>query len=178
MIRFADTYIDVSVVVATALATFASKDATRPHIGVGVDKGNLAATDGHRLVVFTDGAASELHGVDYRLCLQGKVWPRAHVETLVKVARAQKADSIRLELDKAGSGFPPAWQVVPSYGMETGRDSIGVSPDYLADLCKVAKACGTSKVEISQAKGELDPIGFAVHGSEHSARVVIMPVRK
>lgn len=177
MIRFADTYIDVSVVVATALATFASKDATRPHIGVGVDQGALAATDGHRLVIFNDVAVRPKLAHEH--LAQGKVWPRAHVETLVKVAKATKADTIRLELDKAGSGFPPAWKVVPDYGMEPQADtSIGVNPDYLSDLCKVAKACGTSKVELSQAKGELDPIGFVVPGPEHTARVVIMPVRK
>ncbi len=141
-----------------------------------MDRGSLAATDGNRLVVFSDvdrpssDAAAPGH--------QGKVWTRAHVETLVKVAKATKADHVRLELDKAGQGFPPAWQVVPGYGMEAGRDSIGVNPDYLADLCKVTKACEANCAELAQAKGELDPLGFMVKGHEHTARVVIMPVRK
>lgn len=177
MIRFADTYIDVSVAVAAALAAFASKDATRPHIGVGIDQGALAATDGHRLVLFNDAAVRPKLAHEH--LAQGKVWPRAHVETLVKVAKAQKADTIRLELAQAGGGFPPAWQVVPGYGMEARADaSIGVNPDYLADLGKVAKACGSPNVELAQVKGELDPVGFMVKGHEHTARVVIMPVRK
>lgn len=175
MITYFDTAVVLSLDVANALIAFASKDVTRPHIGVGVDQGSLCATDGHRAVAF-----EPCEDAEWCRNTQGKVWPRAHVETQVKLARAVKAKEVRLELEHAKGGFPEVWRVVPDYGMEpTGAAvGVGVDPAYLADLGKVAKACGVNGVKLTQLKGDRDPIGFtAASKAGHTARVVIMPMR-
>jgi hypothetical protein len=174
MIRVIDPEtIQLSVSVAAALIAFASKDDTRPSVGVGVDNGALCATDGHRAVAFT--ADARVPSI-----MQGLSWARRHLETLVKVAKAQKADLIMLERkDSRGVCFAPVSQVLPDYGMEAKGYEIGLDPAYLADLGKVAKACGAKGVKLTEAKGDLDPIGFrtASHTGDLTARVVIMPMR-
>ena len=162
--------VEVSLPVAAALAAFASKDATRPHLGVGVSGRNLVATDGHRLVSFPLSETVSIH--------HGKVWSREYVETMIKVARAIKAKSIVLAFAAClqGHKLPPTEQVMPDYGM-TATESIGFMPEYVADLGKVCKACGADGAILSHARGALDPLGYTVRGREMTALAVVMPMR-
>lgn len=174
MITWFDTSIVVSLDVAAALVAFASKDETRLSTGIGVDKGSLCATDGHRAIAFEPNA-TYTQGP-----WQGRRWTRAQVETAIKVAKAQKSPEIRLELEQApAQTFAPIWRVVPDYGLEIPKrtTAIGIDPALIADLGKVAKACDCKGVQLTQAKSDLDPIGFQVQGPAHSARVVVMPMR-
>ncbi len=162
--------LEMDLLVAVACVAFASKDDTRPHLGVGIDHGAVCATDGHRLVRFETQAPDDAP-------MQGKAWPRKHVETLIKVARATKSDRITLRrADCIEAAFPPVRQVMPQYGLEPAGP-VGVNPAYLADMKAVVKACGCNGVALASIKGEYDPIGFVADGREHKARVVIMPMR-
>lgn len=175
MIAFDPAHVEISLAVATALLRFATKDPTRP-IGVGVDKACLCATDGHRLVSFPPTGCTPIHATAYH----GRRWARSYVETLLKVAKAKKEPTIKLELAKQEDGFPPVDQVMPKYALESRdpSDSIGLNPEHLADLAPVAKACDAAGVRLSQASGSLDPVGFHVDGPDLQARVIIMPMRK
>lgn len=175
MITWFDTSIVVSLDVAAALVAFASKDETRLSTGIGVDNGSLCATDGHRAIAFEPDKGCVAKGP-----WQGRRWTRAQVETAIKVARAQKSPEIRLELEQApAQTFAPVWRVVPDYGLEIPKrtTAIGIDPALIADLGKVAKACDCKGVQLTQAKSDLDPVGFHVQGPAHSARVVVMPMR-
>lgn len=178
MIAFDTAHIEISLAVATALLRFASKDATRP-IGVGVHRGALCATDGHRLVAF-DLDGTKPGARQYAERYHGKRWARSYIETLLKVAKAKKEPTLKLELAQQQDGFPTVSQVIPSYALEPSKatDRIGVNPEYLADLAPVAKACEAAAVQLASVQGELDPIGFYVRGTDLQARVVIMPMRK
>lgn len=173
MITYAPTDLQITIPVAVALLAFASKDDTRPHLGVGIDRADLCATDGHRLVQFgipgmPSGDSNKWHG---------KVWSRAHVETLVKVAKATKATVITLRFeDCLSSAFPPCSQVVPERKL-TARRPVGFDPALMEAMVKVTKACQVKGVKLDSLTGELDPIGFTVSGPSMSARVVVMPMR-
>jgi len=175
MIRFGDTHIVIDLSVAAALLAFAGKDETRPSIGVGIDQGSVCATDGHRALAFEPCP-------DALWCArwQGRRWSRTHLEQQVKIAKATKAKELSLWEGHASEPktFAPIWRVMPDYGVEPKRDeSIGVDPEYLADLGKVAKACGVKGVQLTSIRHPLDPIGFKAIGA-HTASVAIMPMRK
>lgn len=170
--------VEISLSVAAALVAFASKDDTRASCGVGVDRGALCATDGHRLVLFPVQSATVADGAR-PVAMTGCRWHRSHVEKLIKIARAEKADRIVLSREQTmGVQFAPCWRVVPDYGFEAKSEArIGLDPKYLADLVPVTKACDAKFVQLTQAKSDLDPVGFLVQGAEHEARVVVMPGR-
>jgi len=173
VIHFEDTHIVIDLSVAAALLAFAGKDETRPSIGVGIDQGSVCATDGHRALAFEPVSHIANHW-------QGRRWSRAQLETLVKVAKATKAKELQLPLATASEPktFAPVWRVMPDYGVEPeSGESVGVDPEYLADLGKVAKACDVKAVQLTSIRHPLDPIGFKAIGA-HTARVAIMPMRK
>jgi hypothetical protein len=160
--------VEISLAVAAALLAFASDDETRPHLGVGIDHGALCATDGHRAVLFAGDAPTSM---------QSKVWAAKHVEVAAKVARAHKAKTVVLRFaDCITAPFPPLSRVVPTYGV-SARGPIGFNPSYVGDIAKVCKACGTPNAKLTQAKGDLDPLGFVVEGNGLTARAVVMPAR-
>lgn len=171
MITYTPSDLQITIPVAVALLAFASKDDTRPHLGVGIDADSLCATDGHRLLQFA------IPGVSGTCIHHGKVWSRAHVETLVKIAKATKACLITLRFaDCLSAPFPPCSQVVPERVM-SARRAVGFDPALMEAMVKVAKACETKGVKLDSLAGELDPIGFTASGPNMSARVVVMPMR-
>ena len=178
--------VELSLPVTAALIAFASKDTTRPHLGIGFQDGRLNATDGHTLLSFDDTCArTDEASMDRRMLrrvIDGKVWSRAHVETALKVARAQKAPVVRLMYADAlpDQKLPPVTQAIPTYGVEPS-EPIKFNPDYFARMSLAAKACGEEGAVLINAKGELDPVGFLVGDRGKlglSARVVVMPMRR
>jgi len=169
MIEVTAEYVQISLPVAAALLAFASKDDTRPHLGIGIDGAYLCATDGHRGVQFPLTGAVSIH--------HGKVWSHAHVETLLKVAKARKQPAIALAFADclAGQKFPPFAQVIPDYGMEATKP-VGFNPTYFADLGKVCKACGVVGAKMTSARDPRDPVLFTIGDKGLTARAVVMPM--
>ncbi len=167
--------LELSLPVAKALLAFASDDATRPSLGVGIDARTVGATDGHAALRFDrecireDGKTLHLHN--------GKAWTHEYVSTALKVARAKKAPSVELPFADAKSGFAPLERVFPDYEVDA-HESIGFDPSYVAALATVGKACGQTNVELVAARAPLDPLMFRVVGVELSASMVLMPCRK
>jgi hypothetical protein len=181
MITFHPFHLEVSLPVAKALLAFASKDATRQHIcGVAIEDGKVCATDGHTAVMF-DGAIVVAGGERAAADVNSRVWARSLVETAVKVARAEKRDTILLQYGlmlPVDVRFPPLARVMPDDGIEGNDCPIGFNPSYTANLAAVAKACGHDGVMLTSLRGALDPIGFRATGTEGiSARAAIMPMR-
>lgn len=187
MITFTDSAVRIPVAVAVALLEFASKDATRQSLGVGLvppTRGGpsvaaVAATDGHAACAFRATDATQAPAIHARA-----VWTHSHVTTLVKIARATKADSVTLEYARRTGGsaghnwaeFPPLEAVMPKAGV-TAAGPIGVDPGLLARMAKVTKACGAKGVRLVSANGSLDPLGFEATGNGLDAAIAIMPMR-
>lgn len=159
----------LSLDVAAALVAFASKDTTRPHLGVGIDDGAVCATDGHRAVQF------KARDVAIK---NSRVWSRAHVETAIKVSRAQRAATVVLNFADCllDSVFPRVAHVIPEQGF-CARESVGLDPALLAGLEKVCKACGVKGAKLTALRGSLDPVRFDAVGPTQDATVVLMPMR-
>jgi hypothetical protein len=179
MITFTPFRVEISLPVAAALIAFASKDGTRPNMGIGIDNGALGATDGHCAVTFdpscatiADGAKPELHN--------GRVWSRAHVETALKAAKAQKRQTVELAYVDCLSEafrFPPLSAVMHKPGVDA-HAPIGFNPAYVGQLSLLCKACDANGARLTSANGELDPLGFTVAGADGlSARAAVMPMR-
>lgn len=156
--------------VAAALLVFASKDSTRPHLGIGIEGPFLCATDGYRAVQFPlpEGRYPDR-----------AVWSHAQLETAIKVARATKQASVALVFAERQSEreFPPLRHVIPEDGVDL-RKPIGLNPSYLGDIAKVCKACGVEVASLTSANGELDPVAFSVGNAPGlTAKAVIMPMR-
>lgn len=173
MITVNHDHIEISLPVCAALLAFASKDATRPHLGVGLDtSAGLCATDGQRAVAFLLEPA-------FPAVLHGKVWARSVVETAFKVAKAQKATTVVLPVAAAcqDHAFPPIAQVIPDR-LITARAPVGFDPALLfGALEATCKACGVKGAKLDSLADPLDPIAFTVNGPSQSARVVVMPMR-
>jgi len=182
---FTSDSVTLSQAAAAALLAFASRDATRPKLGVGISDGSLCATDGHALLRF-DAPQCE---PSVALKLDRKVWSAEYVSTRLKVAKADKTD-VRLDFEAfKDMQFPPVGTVVPEPGfgvLVKGAPSdkgirkmkpTGVNPEYLARMVSVTKACGTKGVQLTALHGELDPIMFTICGPTLKATVVIMPMR-
>lgn len=172
MIKFTDTYVEVSLPVAAALAEFAGKAPSRLQLGVGINKGHMAATDGHRGVVFEADDAGD--GSSWN----GLVWPRAYVERAVKVARAMGESLARLTYSDSASltMFPPLHSVMPKAGLAP-KEPVGFNPRFVGAVEKVCKACETPYCKLTTVEGPFDPIGITVEGPKLSARIAIMPAR-
>lgn len=167
-----------------ALLAFASTDETRAHIfGVALDpiSGCIFSTDGHRLL-------------SYALPLTGKpaVMSRADLERVQKAAGPKEmirleitADGVLAHIGAAslpvrftGATPPAAAQVIPEYDGSTARAlSCGLSPAYLADLAKVAKAIGgDAGLRLQFGPNDLDPT-LALFTGDENWSAVIMPRR-
>lgn len=172
--------IEISLPVAAALLAFASKDDTRPHLGIGLEQGSLCATDGHCAVMFDAATGETRDGAPAPDVHHGRVWSRAHLETAVKVARAHKRKTVDLAYVDClpDSRFPPIAQVMPEDRIKTKGDPIGFNPAYVGQLALVAKACGETGVKLTTFTGDLDPLGFRIGGGEGlRAHAAIMPMR-
>lgn len=172
MITLYTDHIALELPVAAALLAFASKDNTRPQLYcIGIDNDTIGATDGHRAVAFGFAAGgTSIH--------HGKVWARDRVETLVKVAKAQKLATVELRFADCvkGTTLPPLSRVMPEPRMEAVR-AVGFDPKLMAALELACKACGVKGAKLDTLGDALDPIGFTVAGPSQSARVVVMPMR-
>ncbi len=176
MLEFNADCVVVSRDVAAALIEFACKDATRPTLGIGIDRGKLGATDGHSALVFdvTDPARDGAHNE----CR----WSRDYVSAQLSISKALKEQNIRLEYSSctAGGVFPPLHKVMPQPGFSTGKvGQVGFDPALVGRLAKVTKACGAKFAALTTLTGELYTLGFTVRGIGIGidAHVAIMPSR-
>lgn len=175
---FYPDHVRISIPLAKALLAFASTDSTRPHLGVAMHHATLAATNGHALLIVENSGDCRFDGArpeNYH----GRVWPHAHVEQALRVARARKEADVELRYAEARSDlqFPPVEQVVPDYGVELSGP-VGIDPHYLAAIGLVTKALGVKGACLAAARAPLDPLGFTVGNAEGlEARVVVMPMR-
>lgn len=167
-------YLQLSLAAAKALLAFASDDATRPALGIGIDAQHVGATDGHAAMRFERAA---IGFPNYLKPYTGKSWSHDYVATALKIARAKKAATVELPFDALREGFAPLCRVWPEYDVDA-HEPIRFDPMYIAALAHVAKACGTKGVELSSARAELDPLAFRIDGPEGTASVVLMPMRK
>ena len=159
MIIYQIDYIEISLPVAAALLEFASKDKSKPECSIGVQAGALCATDGFSAVVFYSAEQTDV------VRRGGAVWARTAVQLAVKVAKAEKAKTIRLEYASAlpDLSLPPISQVLPDYAVKA-KEPIGFNPEFFARLCSVTKARDAPGAVLTSAKGPLDPSGFTVTG--------------
>lgn len=172
--------VELSPAVAKALLEFASRDKTRPHLcAVGINSGDLCATDGYTALRFKDCGIPESY--------TGRIFPRAYVETELKAGIARKTN-VFLYFDNLSHEtlkFPTLQDVEPKDRRVNSEDATGIDSTYLGRLALVAKACkGDSAgkqngVLLVSLTGALNPIGFEV-GHNHgdlNAFVTIMPMR-
>lgn len=191
MIRFGKTGLELSPAVARALLASTEQDSNRPHLSVGIDKGDVCATDGKTLVRFQraevdpDGLSVEARN--------GRYWPLGYVEG--QVEKAGRKGPVELEWSAMMSGgFPPCHRVEPAAGVAPLRSPIGFDASLLARLELVAKACRRERepgekelppvpgVVLTSVMGELDPMRFTVGDqgylrAAHVAQFTIMPMR-
>lgn len=190
----------VSVAVARALLDNAGRDEVarlRPHLSVGIDRGCVAATDGHTLVRF-ERAEVDPNG---RMPAEwsGRYWVRPYVEARLEMAlKAGRKSAVLLEWSAIETGgFPPVTRVEPNDGAETLKREVGLNPAYLARLELVAKACRRERepgdkeapplpaAVLTSIGDALDPMRFVVGGTEHigylsaqhTAHFTIIPLR-
>lgn len=173
-IVYSNEGITFPVAVGEALLAFAGKNIARPHVAVGTcDEAHLSATDGHTALRFLGCTPGGTQPMTYAR----SVWTRETVDRAVKVAKATKGQVSLLWTERAKDlNFPPMSTVVPSAKM-SAKEPVGLNPDYLARLSKVAKACGQAFVALAGLGDPLDPVLFHVTGISLRAEVVIMPGR-
>lgn len=192
MIEFTETHVNVSVNVVKALLQFASKDQSRPSIyGIGINQGNLCATDGVAAIRFQKHTGTLPDDLD------GRVFPREYVESKLALTIKAKSLAVHLRWDQLLSlTFPPLDRVeVTNRRVKLPANSpFGVDAYNLARLVSVQRACSPGKRPVPHSKGyqfarlvsrdgNLEPCSFEVgshstgHPSIHFARVTIMPVR-
>ncbi len=175
--------IEISLPVAKALLAFSGQDATRAHLGIGFRDGMLCATDGNVLLAFDaecrvlgEGCGPSWATLD--AIINGKYWTSATLELGLKIARATKNTTLCLSYAQLADGFPPAQQIIPSYGIEL-TEPIKIDPEFLGRMSLVCKACGDTGAVLVSAKGSCDPVMFRVgEDTELKARVIIMPMRR
>ena len=191
MIEFTETHLKLSQAVCKALIAFASSDKTRADInGVGINQGNVCATDGHGIVRF------QKH-IGVPNAVDNRVFSLEYVKQQLKIAAAQKSDTV--ELDNATLvrtlSFPPV------HHAETNNRKIHLpaatpyafNAELFGRMALVQAACSPTKrnkpsdgtwqpaklVSLSHPK---QPCTFEVgshstpHPSVHFARVTLMPV--
>lgn len=182
MINFTGTHLELSRPVCKALLAFACKDKTRPRMCcIGFNCGDVCATDGYTAVRFFWPTSPVV--MNHNLA---SVFPRAYVETQLRVATATKSDIVQLEWnEQVNEQFPPLEQAERDQISWQTASTVGVSGAYLARLSLVADACrgdciDPPAVRFVSLTDPSDPISFEVDGTEHNgvkARVTIMPIR-
>lgn len=191
MIRFGTVGLELSVAVARALLSCTVEIKEKPYLSVGIDKGQVCATDGHTLVRF-EGGEVDPNGRRPEEW-SGWYWHRSHVER--QLAAAGRGGLVMLAWETlAARGFPPAHKVEPNQGAEPIRGPIGFNAQYMARLELVARACRRERepgekeapplpgVVLTSIMGELDPMRFTVGEqgylrAAHVAHFTIMPMR-
>ena len=159
----------------------------------------IVATDGHRLAVVELGQLNPIAGeleladpvdpfglpaAELRTAIRGlpKSKGAPSVLALTSLNGGARAEFASVNGAVAGTAvltipetkFPDARQVMPSTGPTV---AFGVNPQYLADVCAHAKACGSDKIEIRV----IDPLSpIDIHFTMEDGRKVrhiIMPQR-
>lgn len=189
MIEFSKAGLSLSLPVARALLEFAFKDDMCPTLGVGVDQGDVCATDGHtslrfQRVTIKDGAAPTAYN--------GQVFRASYVEAQIKAAGRQGLVLLAWE-GVSRAVFPALSQVEPRSGVEQ-TEPVSFNASYLARLELVTRACKRERVKgekeapatpgalLVSLGDERDPMRWEVGGSEwesecqHTAYVTIMPM--
>lgn len=180
--------------VARALLAFTSEPSEkRVGLSVGIDEGDVCATDGKGLVRFqrvTIEAAAP-----HPPSLNGQYWPREVLEAAIKAAG--RAGAVALPWSGLASGFPGCAKAEPADGSTRIERGIGIDVQLIGRLELVARAVrrgrkdNESAVELpplpyaimTSVGDELDPMRFAIGGSyymaetAHEAFVTIMPLR-
>lgn len=194
MIRFGKTGLELSPAVARALLTSTEQDSNRPHLSVGIDKGDVCATDGKTLVRF-QRAEVDPDGLSVE-AKNGCYWPLGYVEGQCEAGGRKGPVLLEWSAMMTG-GFPPVHKVEPPAGVAPLRAPIGFDACLMARLELVAKACRRERepgdkelppvpgVVLTSLMNELDPMRFTVGAEEfqghlraaHTAFFTIMPMR-
>lgn len=161
---------------------FASQDATRPHlthVHFNATLGELAATDGHRMIVapvgnteLDDSGPVTIDAIKAARKLAGRArdtTPEIHANGSLSLA---DGSAFARPPEHADTKFPPYQRVMAVSG--TPRASVGVSAKYLAS---VFAAVGDKYVTM-HIRGDLDPIVFEAPSDFGTVTILIMPSRK
>ena len=187
----------MSQAVARALLAFSYvplPNVAKPWLSVGIEKGQLCATDGVGLLRFEDGEREP--GCPYPEKAERRYWPRGYVEAQLKAAGRSGVVTLSWERMLEGGLFPKVSEVEPQGGVRF-TDAVMVDPALLGRLELVARACrrerrqGESITDSIPLPGVLltsiatwtEPLRFQVGGpealeSQHVASVCIMPMRR
>lgn len=192
MIKFTAEALELSPEVARALLAFMHGDNGPPHLrGIGIDEGDVCATDGQ--------AAVRFERVDVDGCsptkFNGRVFSRAFVEARLKERGEAKAAVVlpwaKLEPDYVV--FAKLSKAEPKDGVRDDDLPIAWDAGLLAKLNVAARACRRERIKGEEAPpcdppamltslgGYLDPMRFTIGGtywntSVHEAFVTIMPM--
>lgn len=194
MIKFGTIGLTLSVEVARALLAFASQDGSRRELcGIGIDEGDLCATDGHAAVRFErvdiDGGAAAPTRWNRR------VFARAKVEAAIKAAKGSGGAVVLQwsELESEGIQFAQLSKAEPKDGVREDDLPIAWNPALLGRLELAAKACRRDRlpgeqgppdvpgVILTSLGGYMDPCRYSIGGeywdtAVHAAFVTIMPM--
>lgn len=199
MIEMNEKGVRLSASVARALRAFAY-DGKLPELehqrSVGIDGGDLCATDGHTALRFIQPLVADL---DFRASrYNGRCFPRHLLDLWLGDKPRRAEELLGLSWDQLSSHrFPPVGRAEPTEGvLELG--GVMLHPEYLSRLELVSIACRRARVPgvdkaseaialpgalITQFSHELAPVTFEVggpawsSGTAHWARVTIMPIR-
>ncbi len=188
MIEFCKLGVRVSRAVLRALVAFGGTDPKRPEVAIGIDSGDLCATDGHSAIRFERLTKLEVSP----MARNGLYWPVVHASHVAEMTPLN--DAVLLAWEYAGSDFPAISKVEPERGFAKQCQPIGVDPELLARLVLAAKACRrerepgervNEKIPLPGAvlvahHGSLRPLMFAIGEAsywraQHVALVTIMP---
>lgn len=186
------------VALLAAVAKFASADETRPNLnGVFVDKDEIVACDGHRLVrvdtrvgPFQGSSIDEAHAsylipleVVRAVCAGAKEIRAKRVRittvdpTVDRLLRIEVRSAIggRLFVVEGPAGtlkYPPV-DAIMGETREGEPPSITFNPRLIEDIAPVMDACDVRGLEIAGWGNEFSPMQFAAAG----IRFVVMPMR-
>lgn len=190
MIEFTSTHLRLSQAVCKALIAFSSKDKTRANIyGVGINQGNICATDGHAGVRF------QKHTGTHEPYQADRVFPLDYVNQQLKIA-AVRGDAVELDWNNLNAQMFPPLHAVESKNRKIHMPAatpVGFNAELLGRMFLVQVACSPTQARKSSAKGfqcsklvslsgTHKPASFEVgshstgHPSIHFARVTIMPL--
>lgn len=193
VIKFNEKSVEISPAAARALLAFASEEPSRSNLyGIGINRGNLCASDGHTALRLIPAKPGELETPP--LGLEGRIFSRGYVEAQVShAARCGRGTPIHLAWENAEPGFCPLYKVEPKPGFngsDGGPGPVGIDPEFLARLVLVSKAMwqpgrdafgkafAPPVVALAALRGPLEPLLFECKvPAVGEARVTIMPVR-
>lgn len=192
MIKFGPVGLELSLEVVRALLSCTEENNQKPWLSVGIDKGDVCATDGITLVRFQrvevdpNGRRPEEWS--------GRFWMRSYVELQLKAAGRKGPVLLAWETLAEGK-FPLAHKAEPSAGAEPIKEPVGFDARCMARLELVARACRRERlpgenpaeplplpaVALTSIMGPLDPMRFAIAEDgwnvAHTAFFTIMPMK-